>query len=564
MKKRLRLGPISILCLTLVSPAWAALSPDWSEGALVPAAGRPNPYGLPEDVLPSAVERGRLHALQYPVTATEVLIPYRPIDGMLRSPFSLPLKAIFLTAIRWAGNLGSANDLFQWLGMQPYPLESDTGVYKVPYPGGKRPTYPMGATLTTRDGALGFTISCAACHAGSLFGKRVLGLTTRFPRANRLFHQARWLTQAVPAPLFQATLFTTSSERRLYSRARSALRYVDSKLPQALGLDTSLAHTALSLARRAPDELASKEPRFASRPDPEPLATEPSESKPAVWWNLKYKNRWLSDGSLVSGNPIYTNFLWNEIGRGVDLPKLESWLDANGKVVEELTAAVFATEAPRFTDFFPADQFDLEAAKRGQKLFENHCVRCHGSYRKAWEQTGSASLSAADRLKTVEVSYHESTPVFDVGTDPYRAKGMSSLAKRLNPLGLSRRKGILVVPQEGYVPPPLVGVWARWPYFHNNSAPSLCAVLTRGEERPKTYFAGEAIDPKTDFDSGCNGYPLADTTPAAWKRDGEKYFDSKKRGLGNGGHDEGIFLTNGQELLSPDQKLDVIRFLQTL
>ena len=31
--------------------------------------------------------------------------------------------------------------------------------------------------------------------------------------------------------------------------------------------------------------------------------------------------------------------------------------------VEELTAAVFATQAPRWTDFFPADSIDIDKAK---------------------------------------------------------------------------------------------------------------------------------------------------------------------------------------------------------
>ena len=78
---------------------------------------------------------------------------------------------------------------------------------------------------------------------------------------------------------------------------------------------------------------------------------------------LKYKTRWLSDGSIVSGNPIFTNFLWNEIGRGVDLQELEQWLKNNKKIVMELTTAVFATESPRWTDFFHADTINIVKAK---------------------------------------------------------------------------------------------------------------------------------------------------------------------------------------------------------
>tara|TARA_Y100001958_G_scaffold142390_1_gene118534 strand:- start:377 stop:508 length:132 start_codon:yes stop_codon:yes gene_type:complete len=41
-------------------------------------------------------------------------------------------------------------------------------------------------------------------------------------------------------------------------------------------------------------------------------------------------------------------------------------------------------------------------------------------------------------------------------------------------------------------------------------------------------------------------------------------YDSRKPGLSRFGHDEGIFLENGKELLSPQEKLQLIQFLQTL
>ncbi|MDB4990612.1 MAG: putative rane protein, partial [Myxococcaceae bacterium] len=108
------------------------------------------------------------------------------------------------------------------------------------------------------------------------------------------------------------------------------------------------------------------------------------------------------------------------------------------------------------------------------------------------------------------------------------------------------------------------GIWARYPYFHNNSAPSLCAVLSRQSERPATYYGGPQDDPKLDFDPTCNGYPVGAAVPAAWLQDSEALFDTSRMGLGNQGHDEGVFLSNGQEMFTPAQKRDIIVFLQTL
>ena len=52
--------------------------------------------------------------------------------------------------------------------------------------------------------------------------------------------------------------------------------------------------------------------------------------------------------------------------------------------------------------------------------------------------------------------------------------------------------------------------------------------------------------------------------PSAWRADLEALYDSTLPGLSNAGHDEGIFLEFGFELLSEADKRDLIAFLQTL
>ncbi len=556
--------PLLVLAFFIVATTARATDADWKEGAVVPAEGRPNIYSLTEGEWASAITRGKLHALTHPVPVTGILMPKAPIAELLKLPPSHLLKRQFIKSFRLKKDLTSLEDLYAWLGLNEYPGESAKGVYAVPYPGGKRPAYRMGVTETTRDGAVGITFACASCHSGQLFGKTVLGLTTRFPRANEFFTSSKSAISQVPTFAFQLALGATAGEAKLYSTARHNIRFVDARLPLHRGLDTSLSHTAMSLARRAPDAFASRELYYAENPDPEPLAKMNADSKPSVWWNLKYKNRWLSDGSVVSGNPIHTNFLWNEIGRGTDLNELAGWLDNHDATVRDLTTAVFATEPPRYTDFFPAESIDYGRARRGGELFQSTCAKCHGTYTKNWSRPDADKLPLVERLKTARVEYFENTPVIDVGTDPTRYLGMVSLAPRLNRLEIALRSGVKMVPQTGYVPPPLVGIWSRWPYFHNNSAPSLCAVLTRASERPKHYFAGEAKDPALDFDADCNGYPLGEKTPAAWKEDTESTYDGTKPGLAPTGHDEGIFLASGKELYSAAEKRDIVEFLKTL
>ncbi len=519
---------VLIIFTTLTCLAPFAQAQDWSRNAPVPADGRPNPYGVKS--LPQTVRAGRLHALNYPVNVTGILLPYAPIKKLL------DLEA-----------------LQRWLGLPEYPAYEGSGPYQIPFLNGTRPADSMGfSKIKTRNGT-GFTVSCAQCHSENLFGRRVLGLTNRFPQANELFVLSLKARPLIVPELFQFVTGASDGETNMLRSTLRAMQYVGARKPVQLGLDTSIAQVAISLAKREPDAWAER--TAPHLPPSNPWLKLVSDSKPAVWWNVKYKNRWLSDGSVVSGNPIFTNFLWNEIGRGTDLHQLDRWLKQNAGVVRELTTAVFASEPPRYTDFFAATDIDETKARRGEELFNQHCASCHGHYSKGWDEGAS---DPAARLKTTHVNYHAQTFSVDVGTDPGRYLGMKALTP-LNILEISKTNGILIEPQKGYVPPPLLGIWARWPYFHNNSAPSLCAVLTRAADRPTHYWARPALDSRRDFDRVCNGYPQS---PVSWNP--EYYYDTRRPGLANAGHDEGIFLNQGRELLSWTQKLDLIEYLKVL
>ncbi|MBL7714253.1 MAG: cytochrome c [Bdellovibrionales bacterium] len=524
----------------------APVQPDWSENAVIPVGGRANPYGFGSADLDRAIQNGKHHALEYPVETTAALAPYGP------------LKKVTSGRLAGLGGIRSFDDLTAWLGLGRYPTQASqkgiatTSPYFVPVSvTAKTENLRMGVTLIQRrfssGTAVGMTMSCASCHATELFGRPVLGLTNRFPRSNDFFRLGKVAVRATSPGLFKSVAAATPAEVDLFKELRAATLKIEAKKPQALGLDTSLAHVALSLSRRLP------------RPDFEALRTEVADSKPAPWFTLKYKTRWLLDGSVVSGNPILTNFIWNEIGRGSDVADISDWIDRNEVTIQEMTAAVFSTESPRFTDFFPKDQIRLDQAKAGEGIFNQACAGCHGTYVKAWNRPESP-----DSLETTEVLYPNRTPVRDVGTDAHRREGMKSLAARLNGLDLSKKHGIRIQPQKGYVPPPLVGIWARWPYFHNNSVPNLCALLTAAKNRPLTYWAGPANDPAKDFDKDCNGYPTGTQTPAQWKTRAEFFFDTRKTGLGNFGHDEGIVSRGGKDRFSAVEKSQLIQFLQTL
>lgn len=526
---------------------------------------RDNIYGLASTEWETTVMAGRKHALFYPVSVTGLLIPFEPMKTFFNSAETDPVRRLLFTMAQTVSPFKSMTQVFSWLGLHNYPvLEDERNPNPLPALSQREKELPMGATLLESHGRMGMTFSCATCHSADLFGVKVLGLTNRFPRANNFFYEGKKIAPYINSYIFRDMMKTTEEDRLMFLDSKANIRYVGTKRPVVLGLDTSLAQVAMSLSRRAQDQYATKTPDSHKHPRSNKLETMIADSKPAVWWNLKYKNRWLSDGSIISGNPVHTNFLWNEIGRGTDLKVLEKWLVENDNKVRELTAAVFASRPPRYEKFFGITALDIEKAKRGQKHFATACARCHGTYSKGWELPEAGTLSDEELVQNVRLTYHKKTPVRDVGTDPGRYLGMREFADALNSLQISKAIGTVVEPQKGYVPPPLDGIWARWPYFHNNSVPNLCAVLTKATERPSSYWAGPAVNRDLDFDQDCVGYPLQEKTPEAWKKNQEFYYDTRNEGMRNTGHDEGIFIKNGVELFTQAEKLELIEFLKTL
>lgn len=548
--------------------------PDWSKHVSIrPGENRGNIYGLDEEELQKMQTAGQIHAMKYPVSVTGILIPYGPFKNLLRasSLTDAPEEIIKLQADLFfrgeeLSSIGSNVEvmMYKWLGLSPHNGPHATGIYKMPYPNGVADQFYVGAGLVSTPDGDGLTYSCFACHATNLFGTTVMGLTNKRPHANKAFHFARKLFPKISPEIYQMALKATDGEVKMFEATKSNLRAVGGVLPQVWGLDTSLPHVALSLAKRQSDEHATKDPYLEKNPRDNELNHFVADSKPMPWWNLKYKTRWLSDGSVVSGNPIFTNFLWNEIGRGTDLRELEEWMKNSTQTIEEITTAVFATEAPRYTDFFPVRSISIDRAKKGEAIFKASCAKCHGDYEKAWSDPKADQYSSLKLLETTRVVYHDKTPVKDVGTDPQRYQAMKYFADSLNNLAISKWMKTEIVPQMGYVPPPLVGIWARYPYFHNGSIPNLCALLTPPELRPKRFIMGPALDKNTDFDQNCIGYPVGNKIPKHWLLDVEAYMDTSKPGLGNTGHYKMLLDESGKEKYSREEKRDLIEFLKTL
>jgi hypothetical protein len=107
----------------------------------------------------------------------------------------------------------------------------------------------------------------------------------------------------------------------------------------------------------------------------------------------------------------------------------------------------------------------------------------------------------------------------------------------------------------GYVAPPLDGIWASSPYFHNGSVPTLWHMLHPGQrpvvwKRSATEYDRERVGWQTQtFDQ----LP-ADITEGWQKRE---YFDTRAFGKSATGHEF-------PEALTEEDKRTVLEYLKTL
>lgn len=399
--------------------------------------------------------------------------------------------------------------LFDNLGLMPYPAVEGSGAYFVPFPASGRPKFPIGVAIKRdRRGVDLYTQSCASCHSRNLFGRAVVGAGNLQPRSQEFLNFGTSVSD-IPGPLlFMASGFNLA-DYNAFRAAQKNLSFHAAKNPIALGLDTPHASAVLSLMMRDTDEYATKRDRLRLNPRPSNLSWWPSEVKIAPWWLTKYKNRFFVDGS-VNGNPALNNFLWIKTSQGIDLRIFEQWVVNNDEKIRDITAAVFASEAPKWTDFFEVTTEDLALAKAGEQIFNDSCAGCHGQYSKAWNTADANLMSNKEQFETVEVAYHENTPVYNVGTDGHRAATTPQMQDDINRLHFTKRFGITIKarPTGAYVPQPLVGVWARWPYLHNGSVPTLCDMLKPAEQRPKKFWVVAADNAASDFDKDCVGFPV--------------------------------------------------------
>jgi len=250
------------------------------------------------------------------------------------------------------------------------------------------------------------------------------------------------------------------------------------------------------------------------------------DMEPPAWWNVKRKQRIYADGFITKNHRMLMQFILIPRNNAKQIKEWESDFS-------DILAYIESLEAPRYR--WPIDE---SLAHEGQQVFNDHCARCHGTYGK-------------------DSNYPEKTiPIAELKTDPVRLNSLKPAYRAaLNKSWLSHYgKDPVIEAPGGYVAPPLNGVWATAPYFHNGSVPTLWHVL-HPEERPVIWKRTE-----NGYDVNNVGLEietfltLPGSLPVSKKR---MYFDTTQFGKGATGHQY-------PNDLDQSQKKAVLEYLKTL
>ena len=187
-------------------------------------------------------------------------------------------------------------------------------------------------------------------------------------------------------------------------------------------------------------------------------------------------------------------------------------------------------------------KIDHLKAEKGQKLFTQNCQGCHGDHVR--DLQGHPIFVSPKHIK-----------ISTIKTDPDRLNALTDQLYDListNPLNdviQSWRRQ-----EHGYVAPKLWGIWARFPYLHNASVPSVYEVLSNPETRPKKFSLKNAGE-KERFDEEKMGLTKISTVDILSRR----VYDTARTGQSNQGHYFESFKT-----LTHENKLEIIEYLKTL
>jgi hypothetical protein len=214
--------------------------------------------------------------------------------------------------------------------------------------------------------------------------------------------------------------------------------------------------------------------------------------KPQPWTNYKYKTAGTEGQGLYVDGGFTGNVADVTYAMAISRDHLGAdYADAR-EVFRQCVPEYFRSlTTPRYP--FIADVAE-EKADAGHAVFIETCARCHGDFKK----TGAKTYDLVSFPNTL-VDQDE------LGTDPLRITGVFDMDAEEKKRFLSGK----VTVTHKYVAPPLVGIWARGPYLHNASVPTVYNLL-KSSTRPRKYSMRPSSTDPDNYDQARIGWKFID------------------------------------------------------
>jgi mono/diheme cytochrome c family protein len=368
--------------------------------------------------------------------------------------------------------------------------------------------------VTAANGEIVVAPNCLQCHAQVFNDQLIIGLGnnaidfTQQPKLNtKNFDLLEKMLKAGNPKQYEASIAFITATKAL-------MPYLYTITP---GVNTADRIAALLVAHR--DPVTFKWNDNVQLEIPEEVI--PTDTPP--WWLLKKKN-----------GMFYNGFGRGDFGRFLMASNLLTVNDTTESGIvdshmPDVLAYIYSIQPPKFPK-----PIDKKLSSKGNILFNQYCSSCHGTYGK--KETYPNLL----------------IPENMVGTDSMLIKSNYSNPQFVNWFNKSWfTKGdhpASLQPYNGYIAPPLDGVWITAPYLHNGSVPTLEALLN-SKLRPR-YWSRDFQHPVYDYDK--IGWVYKN-----FEQPEKNIYNTDIRGYGNYGH------TYGDDL-SEDERKAVIEYLKTL
>lgn len=357
--------------------------------------------------------------------------------------------------------------------------------------------------VNASNGELLVAPNCLQCHAQVMDDQLVIGLGNTFID----FSNNKKLNVK---KLERAEAFIRTTAPRKYEAAADFFN-ITKIIGPFLNTEVRGVNAADRLARVL---VAHRDPQTFKWSDT-PTLTIPEEVIPSdvpAWWLLKKKNAMFYNGF---GRGDFGKFLMASNLLTVNDTIESAEVDSH---MPDMLAYIYSLEPPKYPK-----SISPVLRKEGEKIFSKNCSNCHGSYGDTPEYPNLLIPISFIQTDSALCQSNYSSPQFvDWFNNSWFTKGEHPA--RLEPFN-------------GYIAPPLDGIWASAPYLHNGSVPTLEALL-KSSLRPN-YWSRNFSHPEIDYEK------------MGWKY--QKHDEPKKNaynttlpGYGNYGHYYGDNLTDAE------------------